>query len=69
MLDLIRIKNNPEEVAAALAKKGYDADFTEVIEWDNQRKATIAEIEQLKAERNKVSAQIPKMKKEGKPVE
>ncbi|MEG2274286.1 MAG: serine--tRNA ligase [Clostridia bacterium] len=69
MLDLIRIRNNPEEVAAALAKKGYDADFTEVIEWDNQRKATIAEIEQLKAERNKVSAQIPKMKKEGKPVE
>lgn len=68
MLDLIRIRNNPEEVAAALKKKGHDVDFTQVIEWDNQRKALIGEIEQLKAQRNKVSAEIPKLKKEGKDV-
>ena len=69
MLDIVRIKQNPEEVAAALAKKGCEVDFTQVIAWDNERKAAINNVEQLKARRNKVSAEIPKLKKEGKPVE
>lgn len=69
MLDLLRIRNNTAEVVAALKKKGYDADFNEVIAWDNERKTLIGEIEQLKAKRNKVSAEIPRLKKEGKPVE
>ena len=69
MLDLIRIRNNPQEVVDALAKKGYKADFTDVIAWDDERKATITEIEQLKAQKNKVSAQIPVLKKAGQPVE
>lgn len=69
MLDLIRIRNNPQEVADALAKKGFKADFSDIIKWDDTRKATISDIEQLKAKRNKVSAEIPKLKKEGKPVE
>lgn len=69
MLDLIRIRNNPQEVVDALAKKGYKADFTDVIKWDDERKATITQIEQLKAQKNKVSAQIPVLKKAGQPVE
>lgn len=69
MLDLARIRNNPQEVVDALAKKGYNADFTEIIKWDDERKATITEIEQLKAQKNKVSAQIPVLKKAGQPVE
>ena len=69
MLDLLRIRSNPQEVADALAKKGYKADFTQIIEWDDERKATITEIEQLKAQKNKVSAQIPVLKKAGQPVE
>ena len=69
MLDIVRIKQNPEEVAAALAKKGCEVDFTDVIAWDNERKSIISQVEQLKARRNKVSAEIPKLKKEGKPVE
>jgi len=69
MLDLIRIRNNPQAVADALAKKGFKADFAEIIAWDDQRKATITEIEQLKAQKNKVSAQIPALKKAGQPVE
>lgn len=69
MLDLIRIRNNPQEVVDALAKKGYKADFTDVIAWDDERKATITEIEQLKAQKNKVSARIPVLKKAGQPVE
>ena len=66
MLDLNRIRNNTQEVVDALARKGHQVDFTEVIQWDDERKALITEIEQLKAKRNKVSAEIPKLKKEGK---
>ncbi len=69
MLDLIRIRNNPQAVADALAKKGFKADFDEVIAWDDMRKALITNVEQLKAQKNKVSAQIPVLKKAGQPVE
>ena len=69
MLDLNRIRNNTQEVVDLLKRKGHDVDFAEVIAWDDERKALITEIEQLKAKRNKVSAEIPKLKKEGKPVE
>lgn len=69
MLDLIRIRNNPQAVADALAKKGFKADFDEVIAWDDMRKALITDVEQLKAQKNKVSAQIPVLKKAGQSVE
>ena len=69
MLDLIRIRNNPQAVADALAKKGFKADFNEVIAWDDMRKALITNVEQLKAQKNKVSSQIPVLKKAGQPVE
>ena len=69
MLDIVKIKQNPDEVAQALAKKGCEVDFAQVIAWDNERKAKINEAEQLKARRNKVSAEIPALKKAGKPVE
>ena len=69
MLDLIRIRNNPQAVQDALAKKGYHADFSQIIAWDDDRKATITEVERLKAQKNKVSAKIPALKKAGQPVE
>ena len=69
MLDINRIRNNPQEVVDALAKKGYAADFTEILKWDDERKKTITEIEQLKAQKNKVSSQIPMLKKAGQSVE
>lgn len=69
MLDIYLIRNDSEKVAAALAKKGYKIDFTELLEWDALRRAKIAEVESFKAKRNKVSGEIPKLKKEGKPVD
>lgn len=69
MLDIARIRENPQAVADALRKKGCEADFSELIAWDDERKATISRVEQLKARRNKVSAEIPALKKAGKPVE
>ena len=69
MLDIARIRENPQAVADALRKKGCEADFSELIAWDDERKAAISRVEQLKAHRNKVSAEIPALKKAGKPVE
>ncbi|MBN1892389.1 MAG: serine--tRNA ligase [Clostridiales bacterium] len=68
MLDINEIRNHPEIVAAKLAKKGYNIDFSEFLEKDKERRETIVSVEALKAKRNKVSAQIPLMKKEGKDV-
>ena len=68
MLDIKRIQADAEGVKRALAKKGCETDFTGLLAWDGERRAKIAEVERLKAERNRVSAEIPKLKKEGKDV-
>ncbi|MBP5193406.1 MAG: serine--tRNA ligase [Clostridia bacterium] len=69
MLDIKLIIENPGKISAALAKKGCDADFTELLKWDTERRNAIKEVETLKAQKNRVSAEIPKLKKEGKPVD
>ena len=65
MLDINKIRQNPEDVAAALKKRGMDVDFSEFLRLDQKRKEIITEAEALKAERNNVSREIPKIKKEG----
>ena len=69
MIDIKLIQEDPAKVAAALEKKGYAFDFSAVLEKDALRRAKQTELEKAKAERNRVSAEIPKLKKEGKPVE
>ncbi|MBQ9710215.1 MAG: serine--tRNA ligase, partial [Clostridia bacterium] len=69
MLDIKMIAENPQKVSAALLKKGHEVDFTELLAWDTERKQTIYEVETFKAQKNKVSADIPRLKKEGKPVD
>ncbi len=69
MIDLKLIIEKPDYVKAALAKKGCDADFSAIIEKDAEKRKLQYEIEGYKAERNKVSAEIPKLKKQGLPVE
>ena len=69
MIDLKRILENPEKVTELLSRKGYTADFSELIELDKERRLAIGEVENLKAQRNKVSAQIPALKKAGQPVD
>ena len=63
MLDINLIRSDSAKVSAALAKKGYTVDL------DAERKAAKQSVEELKAKRNKVSAEIPKLKKAGEPVE
>ena len=69
MLDIKLIIEKPDYVKQALLKKGCEVDFAELISWDSEKRSLLREIEQLKAQRNKVSAEIPKLKKQGLPVE
>ncbi|MEG2085273.1 MAG: serine--tRNA ligase [Clostridia bacterium] len=69
MIDINLIRKNPEFVVESLKKKGYSADFTEFFQLDGERKALMVKVEGLKAERNKVSADIPKRKKNNEDVE
>lgn len=68
MLDINLIRNNPEEIKKALAKRNYEVDFSEFMLWDKERKSIIQTVEELKAKRNKASKEIPLLKKEGKDV-
>ena len=68
MLDINAIRNNPEEIKAKLAKKGCNVDFTEFLQLDAERRQLLQEVESLKALRNKVSSQIPVLKKNGQDV-
>ncbi len=65
MLDINLIRNDPEFVKAALKKREYDVDFTDFLAWDSRRRAIIGENENLKAESNKKSKEIPMRKKQG----
>lgn len=67
MLDIKYIKENTEDVIERLAKKGKDArdEISRILELDTERRAKIGETEALKAEQNKVSKSVPKLKKEG----
>ena len=69
MLDLNLIRENPDFVREKLAIKGCSVDFSSLLEQDATRRSLIYQVEQLKAERNKTSAEIPKLKKQGKDTE
>ena len=68
MLDINLIRENPEKIKEALKKKLWDADFTELLQWDAQRKALIQVVEGNKAEMNRLSASVPQAKKNGEDV-
>lgn len=63
MLDIKRIIENRTEAEKALAKRG-EYSFDKVIELDKKRRAIILNVEAKKAERNNVTQQIAKLKRE-----
>lgn len=72
MLDLRKIRNNPEEIKKALQNRGEDfkdSVIDEVIALDEERRSILVEVEKLKSRRNQVSAEIPKLKKAGEDVQ
>ena len=70
MLDIKRIKENPEEVKRLLRAKEVDCDeaVDRILELDAKRRELILSTETKKAEQNKVSKQIPQLKKAGQDV-
>jgi len=65
MLDLKMMQKNPEIVRESLEKRSSKIDVEEFAVLDSRRKELIAEVEALKAEKNKVGPEIAKRKKAG----
>ena len=67
MLDIKRIRENPDAVKAALKTRNadYDEYIDSILEIDAERRKISTETDNLKAQQNKVSKQIPAMKKNG----
>jgi seryl-tRNA synthetase len=62
MLDLAFIRDNPEVVRQALADLYTEGPLDEILTLDAQRREMLVEIEALRAERNRVSKEIPRIK-------
>lgn len=65
MLDIKRIRNNPEEIVEALKKRRGEYPIQKLLSTDEKRREVIQKVEGMKAEQNKLSKQVPQMKKNG----
>ena len=67
MLDLKRIRDDPEGIKAALRRRGpgQEADVDRVLAADARRRELLTEVEGLKAKRNKLSEQVSQLKRSG----
>ncbi|SHF00085.1 seryl-tRNA synthetase [Tissierella praeacuta DSM 18095] len=66
MLDIRRIRSNPDEVIKALGKRKGEFPIDKVLKLDEDRRNILVEVEEMKAKQNAQSKEIPKLKKEGK---
>ena len=63
MLDIVNFRENPDAVREALRKRNMETTIVDqVVDLDVKRRELLVEVENLKAERNKVSKEIGKMK-------
>lgn len=63
MLDIKAIRSNPEEVKARLARRGQAFRIDEISQLDIERRELLTAVEELKAQKNKVSEEVAKRKK------
>jgi len=66
VLDLKFIRENRDKVWAAIRNKHEQVDLGQLLLLDEERRDLIAQADLLKQERNRASALIPRLKKEGK---
>ncbi|CQH61078.1 serine--tRNA ligase [Halobacterium hubeiense] len=69
MLSRQYVREHPDEVRAALEKKGVDADLDRILEVDEEWRDLKARGDELRHERNEVSSKIGELKQEGKDEE
>ena len=66
MLDLSYLRKNFDQVKSRLAARGGPDGLEGFNEVDQRRRAAVTEMEGLKAERNAISAEVAKAKREGR---
>jgi seryl-tRNA synthetase len=66
MLDIRFIRQHPDLVKAGAAKKHIPVDIDRLLEVDEERRALLAQVDALRAERNAASGRIAQMKDEEK---
>lgn len=67
MLDIKRIRDNPDEIRTGLERRGADLALVErVIELDRTRRARVTQVEELKNQRNADSKVIGQKKRRAK---
>ena len=66
MLDMKFVRNNPQVVQEALAKRGTAVTLEEFLKLDERRRDRLFVVEQMKNRRNVVSEEIGRLKKSGK---
>jgi seryl-tRNA synthetase len=66
MLDLRFIRKNPKIVKEGCQKKQVKIDVDKVLELDKKNRNLLKEIEKIRAEKNKISKEIPKMEEKEK---
>ena len=65
MIDLKLAQKSPETLAAALANRHSDVRVEDFARIDGLRRRLLAEVEELKSQRNKASGQVAAMKRQG----
>jgi len=64
MIDIQRIRDEPDKVQASAANKGYEIDIDHIVKLDRTHRELLRTVEQLRAQRNEISSQM----KGGKPA-
>jgi len=67
MLDIQFIRQNADQVRAAITNKRLELDLDELLAADRERREATTTLEQKRARKNELSAQIPKASKDDRP--
>ena len=65
MLDIKRIRQNPQELIDALKKRNSPLDVNELLDLDAKRREVLGQTEALKSKRNEESKKVGQIKKQG----
>ena len=68
MLDIKRIRNNPEEVNELLKRRNPELSIDRALALDERRRELLKEFESKKSYQNKTSKKIPQLKKAGEDI-
>ena len=68
MLDIKRLRSEPDELRRSIERRGIEAPLGEFLELDRKRRDLLVQTEDKKAERNRVSDEIAAAKRSGEEV-